>query len=384
MLKIFIKKLINIFLHILWICPIRRKTLLFVSFQGSSITCNPYYIFRELASQKKDYKYIWCCNKPELFNLVQTENVHFVKFNSFKYIIALLTSKVIVNNGGCPSWVPFRKKQIVINTWHGGGAYKKAAADELKTADVIAKEKQTARNTTHFISSSEIFTKVMTKATFVSEDKFLPIGMPRNDIFFNQKEMESVNSRLRKEYGLSANDYVVLFAPTYRGSSQKKSVYENNLDIGKLKITLKKKFNKNVKIIFRGHVFFTANQSSIENFDIDVSSYPNMQELLCMVDMLITDYSSSMWDMSLSYRPCFLFTPDIEQYISDRGFYSEPEKWGFPIAKTNDELSQKIINFNFDDYKKAVTENHKFFNSYENGTASKEMVKIIISEIELD
>lgn len=377
MINIIIKKILRFILHILWIIPLKRKTFLFVSFQGSTIGCSPYYIYQELSKQYPNFKYIWCYNKEKQ----NTHNVRYVKQKSILYIYYLITSKFIINNSSCPTWIPYRRKQIIINTWHGGGAYKRVATDEFKTKDIISKEKQSAKDTTYFISSCKKFTEVMIPATFVPESKFLNIGMPRNDIFFNQELVQSTNFEVRNQLNISNDDFVVLYAPTYRGSSLGADNFSSILDLNILRESLKNKFHKNIKILFRGHYFFSTD-NSINQFDINVSDYPVMQELLCASDMLITDYSSCMWDFSLTKKICILFAPDIETYIQNRGFYTEPVNWGFPIAKSNEELKDLISIFDFDKYITNINKSLNFMGSFEDGCATSKIIELIKNKLQ--
>ena len=110
---------------------------------------------------------------------------------------------------------------------------------------------------------------------------------------------------------------------------------------------------------------------------VNVTDYPDMQELLCGVDFGITDYSSWMCDYILTRRPGFLFTLDIDKYVDERGFYYPLETSPFPVAKTNDELYEKIINFDVKKYQKEIDKFLKEKDCYEDGNASKRVVKKI-------
>lgn len=376
-----IKSILRFFLHIFWIFPVNKRKLFFSSFKGSTISCSPFYICEELQKKYQNCKIVWCSNNIEHQKLLTNyENIKFVKFNSFLYIFHLFTSHILINNASFPTWIPFRhRKQIIINTWHGGGAYKKIGASESNSINIQKREMQSAKDTSYFISSSKMFTDVMKNSTFVDESKFLPIGLPRNDIFFDSKKISQAKQTVFQKLNLSSDYFIVLYAPTYRGSSLNSDTPENNLNVLKLKDAIKSRFKKNAFVIFRGHYF--NNYDEINNFDLNVSNYPNMQELLCSVDMLITDYSSSMWDFSFSKKTCILYCTDLKKYKNERGFYTEPEKWGFPIAKTNEELNKIILEFDEKKYSEIVEENHKYFGSYENGDATKKIVEIISSEL---
>ena len=109
----------------------------------------------------------------------------------------------------------------------------------------------------------------------------------------------------------------------------------------------------------------------------DVTNYPDMQELLCAADILITDYSSCMWDFSLMYKPCFIYATDIEQYTQERDFYTPMSEWPFPIATNTDELINNILNFNQEEYVQKVKQHHKALGSFEDGHASERILKIL-------
>src|SRR5699024_2358180 len=107
-----------------------------------------------------------------------------VKYGSFRYMKSILTSKVIITNNSISSYLPIRKNQIVINTWHGGGAYKKVVSDDnIKERKVV---KETAKLFDVFLSTCRLNTELMIRETFGHEGKVIEVGFPRNDIFFNE------------------------------------------------------------------------------------------------------------------------------------------------------------------------------------------------------
>lgn len=378
MIKYLIKVTIRQILKIFWVFPINSNKICFLSFRGLQPCCNPLYIYKELNKKNYGLKYVWLVNEmPEK----KLANVIYVKNKTIRWFYEILTSKVIITNCGFFSYLPLRKKNCLIETWHGGGAYKKSGVFFEAKGDRGYQNlmKYLSNCLSYYISSSKKFTQIMSESAMVDENKFLPIGMPRNDIFFNNNEIKNINSKVRHELKLQPNDYIVLYAPTYRGEI-KKNLFNNTLDSIAIKKTIEEKTNKNVIILFRGHNLISGNTGR-SDYDMDVSSFPNMQELLCSTDMLITDYSSCMWDYSLLKRPCFLFVPDLDEYLQNRGFYTDPNTWGFPICRTNEEIQNQIKNFNKDIYLSEINKNHENFGSYENGTATEKICKIIINNI---
>lgn len=155
-----------------------------------------------------------------------------------------------------------------------------------------------------------------------------------------------------------------------------------NLNVPSLISSIQEHFNTaKVCVMFRTH--HTINGKYQLNNCLDVSKYEYMQELLCTADMLISDYSSCIWDYSFTYRPCILFTPDLNEYKSDRDFYFPIEDWGFPIAQTNQELQKIIQNFNITQFIEAMKRHHSTLGSYETGKGAKLISDFILSKIKL-
>lgn len=377
-LKILIIYLTRFFTRILFIFPVKKNRVAFISFGGRAYTCCPKYIYKELKNKFGDkIQYIWMFRNPDKVCLEDEEqkNVKKVKFLSFKFFFYLATSKYIVCNYSMITRPPLRKNQIFINTWHGGGAYKKVGLH----AEVKARKRTDitfnilAKDTTWFISSCKAFTDVMTETMRMPESKFLNIGMPRNDIFFSDSK-ETVK-KVRDFYNIPDDSKIVLYAPTYRGEPG--SFSENvQLDITKTTSALENKFDSKFVCLYRGHYYI--HDKTLEN-TINASDYPDMQELLCAADILITDFSSSMWDFSLTKKPCFLFAPDLKEYGSSREFYTPPETWGFSIATNMDEFISNIDSFSQSEYLKNIEKNHKDFGSFETGTASKQLIEKVFS-----
>jgi CDP-glycerol glycerophosphotransferase len=101
-----------------------------------------------------------------------------------------------------------------------------------------------------------------------------------------------------------------------------------------------------------------------------------MQGLLCITDLLITDYSSSMFDMAMLKRPCLLYATDVEKY--DRGYYFRFDELPFPLARNQQELTRNLNNFDLKRYQSDIEKfNEKEIGFFEDGTASKAVAEWI-------
>ena len=371
--KVIIRNILKFF----FIFPINQKKFLFVSYNSKQISDSPLCIARFLRKKIPDGKYFMVYSGNE-----ESTEFNVIKPNSFRYFYHIITSKVIVTNNGLPAYLPFRKKQIIIDTFHGGGAYKCFNKTDKfhKYDDTLFKSLDYyVSHLNYFISSNRKLTELVMESDGIPENKFLPIGMPRNDIFFDIKAVEKINLIVRKKLCIPEDAFVLLYAPTYRGLA-KDSKFESDLDAEMLRNSLEKKYEKKAFLLFRGHHSFKQT-GFFKDFDLDVSDYPDMQDILCCTDFLLTDYSSSIWDYSFLKRPSCLYATDIDEFIETRGFYTSPYSWHFRIAKTNDELRDIILNFDIEEYMNNMKLHHDDLDCYENGEATKKVCEIILKNI---
>lgn len=373
MLKIVLKSIIWFILHIFWICPLNKKRVYFTAFQGHQFSCNPKYLYQYLLTHnKKGYSFVWEFLDLSKSNLVPDSIT--VKAKSLKSIILCLTSKYIITNAEFHWYIPLRKSQVLLETWHGGGAYKKVGVDAGWNKALNLEQKLNSKQISFYVSSSKKFTEVQSSSKCVAVEKFINTGMPRNSFLITEEKDK--RESIFKKLPISDSDKIVLYAPTYRGaakynSEQEKSYEELNYKL--LTDSLEKKFGGDWLILYRGHYYSKGNSLESDSKVINVTDYDDMQELLYISDVLITDYSSCMWDFSLMNKPVFLYANDIDSYNTERGFYTNPYSWPFSISKNNQDLDKNISNFNSNEYIEKVKLHHNEFGSYECEDAAKKI-----------
>ena len=113
----------------------------------------------------------------------------------------------------------------------------------------------------------------------------------------------------------------------------------------------------------------------------DVSSYPNIYELLEVSDVLITDYSNTMFEFSYTGRPCFLFAPDSDRYARERGMYFVYDRLPFPIARDSAGLAREIKSYDSERYATLAQAFYRDLGVREDGHASRRAARIIMNEI---
>lgn len=356
-----------------WLFPMSNYKVVCISFTGKQYSCNPKYLAESLISRYPGkLKVIFALRHPKNG---PRKDIKYVKMMSVSLIYHLCTSKVIISNSGMPVYIPKRKGQYIINTWHGGGAYKKTRPSSYLRKKI---NRYKSDATDLILSSSKSFSKIIIPD--IAGDyhgEIMTCGMPRNDILFSERNKE-LREKVCKDLNIEISTILILFAPTFRGvySQGKGSYFKSSINISKVKEAIFKRFGKKSTVMFRAHN--SVSNSNLSSLCINVTDYPDIQELLCAVDILITDYSSIMWDFSLVKKPCFLFCPDIETYMNhDVGFYTPIDTCPGILCRTNEELEQAILNFDEAEYIKKVEKHHADLGSYETGHACEQVCKRI-------
>lgn len=352
--------------------PIKKGRIVFDSYLGSQYSCNPKALYEYLLNKDADsFEFIWAFSEPEKYDfLSKNKNTKICKYRSLKHKFYSFSAQMIVFNFHRTNEMPSRNGQIRLQTWHGGGCYKKTGKGIGYNSAIHnwVLERQSKYDITHYVSSSQFFTDEVIHFQYGFYGNVLNIGMPRNDILFSSNE--EVRSYVRSELNIPNGTFAVLYAPTYRDNGAPLAP----LDIAELSDSIKKRFGRDTVVLIRAHRF--SRNYDFENA-VDVSDYPDMQELLIACDMLISDYSSSIWDFSFTEKPCFLYTPDLENYEKIRGFDRDIHSWGFPVCKDNEELQNSILSFDENQFKCSMNKHHKDLGSFETGTACEQIYKLL-------
>ena len=366
--------------------PIKKNKIVFCSLSGKGYNCNPKYITEEIIKRKLDLELVWLFNSE---NKSDIENAGFpdcVKVVSFKKdgLSELSDAKIWIDNARklehVKSGLIKRKEQVYINTFHGSFGIKKLGkvSNEIKgiqdSDKISALIEKDGSMVDYFISNCE-WEEGLLKDGFTFKNCVAKrFGHPRNDIFFkSEEEKQKIRAKVFSKLGITSGCKFILYAPTYR-SERILDCYA--IDTNKL-INL---YGDNTVIAVRMHPSQQKDASKIFKFNdkiINASFYPDIQELMLITDIMITDYSSCIFDFLLTGKPGFIFATDLEKYNNKRGFYYPIETTPFPIATSNDELIENIRNFNIEEYKTKSELFLKEKGSVEDGKASERTVDLI-------
>lgn len=354
--------------------PINSRKIVFQNRYGEQgYADNPGAIADEIINQNLGFKIIWVTKDTTERNGFPG-CVKLTKIDSIAYIYHMRTSRFWVDNCRKLSFVRKKSGQIYIQTWHGGFPFKKIEQDaETKLDDnYIRLAKKDSSICDLILSNSKASTR-MYKTGFWYSGPVLESGSPRNDIFF--KDNQTAYQEIREKLNIPSCKKIVLYAPTFRRDER---VERYALDYPIVIDSLRSRFGGDWVALLRLHPVVASKSRELglnSSLVIDVSSYPEMQDLLLVSDVLVTDYSSSMFDFMLTGRPCFLYATDIDEFKDDRDFYYDITKLPFDIAETQPTLTNAINKFAPDVYKARVKAFMEESGALDSGDASDTVIR---------
>lgn len=326
------------------LAPLDSNTIVFESGQGRQFGDSPRAIFEELVARGDRRRKVWIYNGRLT---VKDKHTVVVKRHSPAFYWYLATAKYWVNNQNFPNYIHRRKRGVYIQTWHGTPLKRMFLdQDQFHGRDegYIDRVKEASAQWSALLSPSPYATTAM-RSSYGYKGPVYELGYPRNDIL-KAPGAEDVRSRVRGSLSIPTDKMVVLYAPTFRDdqpTTRGRFKFDWPFSVPELVDNI----GPDVVVLVRSH-FLISNKLVIpeecQDQVIDVSKYPDIQELFLASDVLVTDYSSSFFDYSILKRPIIFFAYDLENYRDNlRGFYLDYDKdLPGPIAQTPEELYEEI------------------------------------------
>lgn len=377
-MKVFlIGKVLNIFLRILYLFPIKNNRIICINFNGKGYGESPKYIVEELLKNKNDFEIFWSVNDIKDTSL--PKEIKKIKFKSFKFFLVLYTSKIIINDVRFGLFFNKRKNQVYIQTWHGCLPLKKIENNAVGKLSHYyeAIMKHDSRITDVMVSNSDFF-DWLCKNAFLYNGPILKVGCPKDDFLINENKLE-IKEKVCRKFKIDTDSVLVLYLPTFRNN------YDCNpydINFSELKKIIQEKYNLKCEIVIKLHPL-AIDKYKFENEDevVNANMYSDIQQLLLAGDIIITDYSSVMFDGLIANKTVILYAKDMNNYGKERGYYFEFEELPFHIAKNNTELMRIVKENDLNDMKKNYISFKKKVGLIEKGTASTEVSKYIIDII---
>lgn len=343
-----------------------EKLVMFESFQGRSYACSPKALYLAMIKDEKykDYHFVWAVNNVEKHAyLKKMPNTKVIKRISNAYNKNLAMAKYLVFNSSVPAYVKLKPEQVYVQTWHGtplkrlGCDIEATGSAAFNLKEIRKQYRENGKRFTYLLSPSAYTTKMLSSAFDLTPERQKEIiveeGYPRNDALFQYTEEEL--KFFRNSLKLPEGKKIILYAPTFRDNQFDFSVgfrYKGEMDFDKLLTDI----GEDCVVLFRAHcqIADKFDFAKYKGFVYNVSKYEDVNELYAISDMLITDYSSVLFDYANLRRPMLFYMYDLDEYQNSvRDFYLDLEELPGPIVTTQENLTKEIkeyiVNFQYDE-----------------------------------
>lgn len=335
------------------VTPIKHGRVVCWAYNFQQYSCNPRYLTEHLLKNNPEFEIYWVFRKGVNTSELP-KGIKVVRFRTWEYLRLMASAEFLLTNARTDPWRIYwhkREGQKYAMLWHAGVALKRIEADaaDKLSFSYLQRAKADSRVCDLMISGCHMQTTIQ-REKFWYEGEILECGIPRNDIFFDTARRGELRQRVAAHYGITPDSRIILYAPTFRVDLNTKPYA---IDWARIMPAIGKMFGgENVAVLVRMHpnLIGKVDTSHLVAYKgvCDATLYHDMQELLSVADMLITDYSSSMFDFALQGRPCLLYATDANAY--DRGFYFDLKELPFPLTENQEQLLATIEKFNIEAY----------------------------------
>ncbi|WP_042365544.1 bifunctional glycosyltransferase/CDP-glycerol:glycerophosphate glycerophosphotransferase [Streptacidiphilus neutrinimicus] len=352
--------------------------VLYDVFEGRSYSCSPRAVHEEMLRRGDgNVAHLWAVLDQRM---PTPPGARSVVIGSAEWYEALARSRWVVGNTHLPTELERREGQVVVQTWHGTPLKKIGfdfENDWFTDTDYLRRLEFEARQWQVLLSPNRFSTPILRNA-FRYEGEILESGYPRNDVLL-APDRELRADAVRRQLGLPPGKRVILYAPTWREHRLRLSHGGHHLDLQLDLDTMRRALGADHVLLVRPHAHVVDQVPGAgDGFVWDVGSYPDIQDLYLVSDVLVTDYSSAMFDFAVTGRPMLFFTYDLELYRDTlRGFYIDFEATApGPLLPTCDDVIAALRDLApaVEPYRGAYEVFRKTYCDLDDGAASRRVV----------
>ncbi|MFJ3956935.1 CDP-glycerol glycerophosphotransferase family protein [Arthrobacter sp. NPDC090010] len=321
--------------------PLLEPSAVFESFGGKFCTDSPRAISDRLTLDASNLRIYW--SVADLSVPVPSYAVPLVR-GTRTWFEVMHRASVLVNNNNFPHYFRKNPRQFYLQTWHGTPL--KRIGSDVPTGTLSPSYRGLMAREAHawdvLLAQNSFAAEVLPKALGFT-GRVLTCGYPRND-GLTGPDVESRCLEIRENLGMRKGDRVILYAPTWRDDVKDSAGNIDRTMYLDLEV-MKRKLGPDIIVLFRGH-HTTSRAAAVRSTGIlDVSDYPQVNDLILASDLLVTDYSSIMYDYAVTRKPIYIYAPDLDQYErKTRGFYLEfQEGLPGPPVRTTEALCRNIL-----------------------------------------
>lgn len=322
--------------------PVQKNRVTFISVRRNELSGNFAFVYDKI---KDD-------SRLDIHFILSTKETYQWKIKEIKeFAYSCAVSKVIFLDEFTPQihYLNIKEETKIIQLWHACGAFKTFGFTRLGKPAGSPQKTRNHRNYDYVTVSSTYCKKCHSEGFGIPDENVIPTGIARTDVFFDENYKKKVIDDFYQRYPKLAGKKIILFAPTFRGTVKETAFYP----VGMFDVrSVCKALGEDYAIIIKHHPFVQQIQPISRKYQdrvIDLSNETELNDLLFLADVIITDYSSLVFEASLLEVPMLFYAFDLEEYIRDRDFYFDfglnvPGK----IVYTLDELIDAIAHEDYE------------------------------------
>lgn len=365
----------SFFLHIIGLfVKTDPDLILFISYGGQKYDDSPRVVYEYLLKHpvSSEHKYVWAFIEPDKFPQVEQK----VKVDTFAYFITAMRAGGWITNSSASRGLNFRKKKTKNYLFQHGMAGIKKIGIDIHESEKAFKIGFNEQFDAIFVEGKKEI-PILSRAWEKDPSVFYTTGLPRNDDLatVTEDEIKSIRERI----GIPQSKKVILYAPTFREFScaeDGRNVLGIPIDFLKWEAVLGQEYVLLVTAHYE--VSRLLDQLPQNDFVINAFKYPVLNDLIKISDILISDYSSIVFDYSIMERPIFCYGYDYDSYAKERGIYTDlNELFSHGVLRTEDEVLRAIKQIDYPAECRFTKEHIKdeYIASY--GNAAEKAVKVI-------
>ena len=366
---------------LMYFLPIKKNRVVIDNFGGKGYGDSTKCIADGLIKANSNYDIIWLVDNISSYDF--PSQIKPIKIDSLRALYMRATAKVWIDNVRHLHPVRKKKQQVYLQVWHAPFGPKKVEADaEGELGERYAKEaKYDGQIANGIISNSKLLDDQFQRAFWLSDDvEILRFGLPRNDFLVQRIGDVAEYKHFREKFNFDNESLYVLYAPTFRDDY---SLDGYKIDFERIANAFSKRFNRKTKIVIRLHPNVALQSDFIKYTDnvLNGTIYQNMQELSLACDVIVSDYSSCIFDFAILKKPVFICALDLKKYEETRGLLPAFFSFPFPMAESNEQLVDNVLQFDSKTYFNKVDKYFEKYPIYDQGDATEKVVKWIQKKI---
>jgi len=356
-----------------------KKTIMFMTEQSKTLGGNLQAVYDRMVERGLDKEYtILTSARPASYE-TQTRK-------STKQLIKKMAQcSMIFIDDHAPifDWLELNPRTKLIQLWHAGAGFKSSGYSRWGHLGCPAPV-SCHRQYKYGIAGSRNIGKFFSEVFGINDEQILPTGMPRMDEYLDKEYRVKKTEELYQQYPICKGKKVILFAPTYRGKNRANAYYPyERIDFKRLYDFCSDEY----VVLFKMHpwvAFPVPIEESMKDRFADVNTFPNINDLFYITDLLITDYSSNIFEYSLMRKPMLFYAFDKIQYSFSRGFHRDYEEAApGKICYDFEDLMQALEQKDFE-YEKVEEYVEKHFDYIDSGASDRVIDWILLGNVPQD